>query len=747
MSETDAATEPQIDTTDTSAEQPAEPPHRDIVSRKPAKPGRRKPKIDTGAARKSVARRADRTIAIGPCEDPALRTALESDTVAWLRYFFQDDGEIEAPFSHPFSGQHLEIIAAIDAAIDVGGDQAIAASRGEGKSTLTERVTLKAVLQGRVRFAAIFGATGPLAANSLEEIKLALETNNRLHALYPEVCVPIRALENIPQRASAMILSGHRHDDGTPFEEAAADFTWTGREVTLPRVPGAPASGATISTRGLDGAVRGLKKKGRRPDIAIIDDPDDEETARSEEQTKKLKKKIDRAIAGLGSQSKPIARVLLTTLQTSTSVSAIFTDPAQKPSWKGKRFKFLAKKPTRLDLWEKFVEMRQEDWKLGTDNAHLFYLANQVAMDDGAEVSNAYRFDPNTQASALEFYFSQVAKLGQEAVSTEYDNEPPVEAASEDIVLTAKRIQKQINGLKRQVIPEGTTHITRGIDCKKQALHWAVRAWLPDGSPHTIDYGVTEVLGTKYGESDGVELALRNAILKGHEEFMAAEYRFADGELATELLEDSLTLIDCRWQREAVVGACRLIGDHTRIMPVMGYGRSKGVRGVFRPGKARTATCKPGQNYNLVLESCTIDGKQIRFWCVQVDADYWKNYEHERWLTGEGKPGRALIWGETDARSIRFGDLSRDQKAHTAYAHHLTNESEVDGVWKTKSDNVHWLDGSCYSDVGYRVLITNIRPVAPAVEPAEAAQVAEAAGTAQPPPRKKSKAERAVYFD
>lgn len=721
------------------AETPVEVAQCDTMSPKRRKSGRRKPKVDTGAARKSAARRLDRTIQIPPCDDPALRATLEADTVAWLRYIFQDDGEIEAPFSHPFSPQHLEIIAAIDTAIDVGGDQAIAASRGEGKSTLTERVALKAVLQGRVRFAAIFGATGPLAANSLEEIKLALETNGYLLALYPEVCVPIRALENVPQRAGAMILAGVRHDNGATFEDASADFEWTGKEVTLPRTPGAPASGATISTRGLDGAVRGLKKKGRRPDIAIIDDPDDEETARSIEQTKKLQKQIDRAIAGLGSQSKPISRVLLTTLQTASSVSAIYTDPAQKPSWKGKRFKFLAKKPARLDLWEKFVGMRQEDWKLGTDNAHQFYLSNQVAMDDGAEVSNPYRFDPATQSSALEFYYSQVAKLGQEAVSCEYDNEPPVEQASDDIVLSAKRIQKQISGLERQVIPEGTTHITQGIDCKKQALHWAVRAWLPDGSPHTVDYGVTEVLGTKYGESEGVEAALTAAILKRYEEFRTGEYRFADGEMATDLIEDSLTLIDCRWQREAVVAACRLIGDHTRIMPVMGFGKSKGVKGVFRPGKATTATCKPGQNYNLVLDQCVIDGKMIRFWCVQAHTDYWKTWEHERWLTGEGKPGRMLIWGQHDAKSSRFGDLSRDMRHHNSYAHHLTNEYETDGVWKTRSENVHYFDGSYYSDVASRIKGVNIpfKPMLPSSPEV----------TAQPTPVKRTKAERTTYFD
>lgn len=722
------------------------PGESDTVSRSatPAskKKGRKKRKIDTGAALKRAKTRNDRTILIPPCSDPILRQTLEADTVQWLMYVFQDCGEIEAPFSNPFSDQHLEIIQALDTAIDIGGDQALAASRGEGKSTLTERTTLKAILQGRVRFAAIFGATGPLSSNSLEEIKLALETNPRLLDLYPEVCVPIRALENIPQRAGGMLVSGNRHDNGLPFEENAADFSWTGREVTLPCVPGSPSSGAIISTRGLDGAVRGLKKKGRRPDIAIIDDPDDEETARSLEQTKKLTKQIDRAIAGLGSQTRPIARALLCTIQTGTSVSAIYTDPTQKPSWKGKRFKFLVKKPARGDLWEKFVSLRQDDWQHGTDKAHAFYLANRMAMDDGAEVSNQYRFDPASQSSALEFYYTQVAKLGQEAVSCEYDNEPPVEAASEEIVLTAKRIQKQISGKARQIVPEGTTHITMGIDCKKVALHWAVRAWLPDGTPNTIDYGVTEVLGTKYGESEGVESALTRAIIGHYEGFQAAEYRFEDGESASELIENSLTLIDCRWQRDAVVSACRQLGDHMRIMPVMGFGKSKGYRGVFRAQKKVTPTCKPGHHYNIVLDTCVIDGKVIRYWSVQTDADFFKTWEHERWLIGEGQPGRMSVWGEHDAKSLRFGDLSRDMRAHHSYAHHLTNEHERDGVWVSRSDNVHYLDASCYSDVSSQIVLARKANMITTL-PREHATAIEG----EPKPAVRPKRERVVYHD
>lgn len=42
----------------------------------------------------------------------------------------------------------------------------------------------------------------------------------RLHADYPEVCVPVRALENTPNRAHYQVVSGDRHDDGKPYEAA-----------------------------------------------------------------------------------------------------------------------------------------------------------------------------------------------------------------------------------------------------------------------------------------------------------------------------------------------------------------------------------------------------------------------------------------------------------------------------------------------------------------------------------------------
>jgi hypothetical protein len=73
-------------------------------------------------------------------------------------------------------------------------------------------------------------------------------------------------------------------------------------------------------------------------------------------------------------------------------------------------------------------------------------------------------------------------------------------------------------------------------------------------------------------------------------------------------------------------------------------------------------------------------------------------------MTTPGRPGALHVFGKSSERPDR---LSADEKQHYPYAHHLTNEIEVEEVikgtlkrfWKPKSDNTHWLDASYYSDV------------------------------------------------
>ena len=136
------------------------------------------------AQRKRDARAAAKEVQVPPCQAPARRARLEADDTEWLRYYFHE------LFWYPFTTQQFEMIEAIRNAIRYGGDQAIAASRGEGKTKLFERTLLKYTLAGVIKFSVLFAAAGSAAQDSLQSIMGEIETNKRLCADF-EVCVPV----------------------------------------------------------------------------------------------------------------------------------------------------------------------------------------------------------------------------------------------------------------------------------------------------------------------------------------------------------------------------------------------------------------------------------------------------------------------------------------------------------------------------------------------------------------------------
>ena len=589
----------------------------------------------------------------------------------------------------------------IGVAIRVGGDQAMAATRGEGKTKYFERLALKYVFQGLIAFPVLFAATGSKAEDSLEAIKAAIQDNDRLCDDYPEVCVPVRALNNTPNRAHYQLVTGKRHDNGKPYKLVPSRFKWCGREIVLPAVPGSPSAGAIIATRGLDAEVRGLNKRDHRVDLAGIDDPDTEETVNSDEQAAKLENRIDRGIAGLGGQKRRVGRVMLTTLQRTQCVSAKFTDPMQKPSWQGRRFRFLVRRPDRQDLWDEYVSQWHADLQGGDPfarRAHQFYVEHREAMDSGVQVSNPNRFDETKlpdgtqlELSAVQHYYNQVARLGQDAVSTEYDNDPPAEAGPVESGITAHRVQRQVSGYPRKIVPPGCTVVTQGIDCRKVALHRVVRAWRPDGTGFTIDYGVQDVHGTTVGSDEGVDVAVSKAIQAVAELLRDGPYRTIDGDV----VPVALTLVDAGWRTEAVYHACRELG--LGWMPAMGFGRSAGcVQANFNTPTHTSHDRKPGDGWFLSKRPGGV-------WLACMDTDRWKAWEHDRWMTPANKPGTMFLFGESDGGER----LSFDEKAHFSYSKHIVAEVEVEeaikGVlkrkWKAKSDTNHYLDASYMADV------------------------------------------------
>ena len=156
-------------------------------------------------------------------------------------------------FNLPWSDDHLKVIAKIERAVLLGGLFAMAMPRGSGKTSLCERACLWAVLYGHREFPALIGSDEKHAAGMLESIKVELETNTALGEDFPEVTVPIRALEGINQRAAGQLYRGKQTYIG-----------WTANEIVLPTMPGSASSGAIIRVAGITGSIRGMKNTSGR---------------------------------------------------------------------------------------------------------------------------------------------------------------------------------------------------------------------------------------------------------------------------------------------------------------------------------------------------------------------------------------------------------------------------------------------------------------------------------------------------
>jgi len=334
--------------------------------------------------------------------------------------------------------------------------------------------------------------------------------------------------------------------------------------------------------------------------------------------------------------------------------------------------------------------------------ANQFYLDNREAMDAGAVVSNPYRFDSTLLAdgsprevSALQHCFNIVADRGRNAFNTEYQNDPPESTGPVESGINVQLIQKQLSGYPRGVIPPGCTILTQGVDIGKWDVHWVVRAWKPDGTAFTIDYGIQKTAGAKFAIDEGTDQAIYDAILRRAEEFTAAAYCNEQGEL----IRDPLTLVDASYRTDAVYGACTTIG--MGWLPVMGFGKS--VRGAaqanFSQAQRAGPDCTPGDGWKMV--------RRGPIWLVEADTDRWKAFEHDRWMTPVDQAGCFFLFGESD----HGAQFSVDERSHGQYAHQVCAEVEVEDMqrgvlrrrWKTTSKDNHFLDASYYSSVAAQI--------------------------------------------
>jgi hypothetical protein len=645
--------------------------------------------------RKRTQRAADKDVVIRSLTPDQLewRKLLELDDEEWLRFFFPD------LFWYTFTPQQKVMIQAIGEAITHGGDQAVAASRGEGKTTLFECLLLKYCLQGVVRFAVLFGATGAHAEASLETIKAAITENQQLSEYYPEVCDCVTALEDTPNRAHYQTVSGRRMDTGEEFAQQRNKFSWCGPQIVFPSVPGSPSAGAIIATRGLDAAVRGLKKLGRRPDVVGIDDPDTDETVGNPDtQGRKLVKRIDHGIGALGGQQRRVARVMLTTLQSRNCPSAWFTDPQVKPAWSGKRFRFLIKPPTRIDLWEQYQSLRKANQQAGdklATGAHAFYVEHRSEMDAGAEVANPNRYNPEIEASALEFYFNEVADKSLEYAQTELDNDPPATLEG-SLSLTSYRVRTECrSGTDHRIVPDSTKRLCIGGDVKKLGLHWVAIAFDERAVGSIVDYNFWR-FDTEGRKPETCETLILEGLHAWWDWVRTGPFKDDSGEV----WDPDYVLVDRGWKEEGwnaqpVIQWAATVGRF--VMP------SKGIPNYRRP--QQTKLLQIGDNLHIDWRT----GQPL----AEINADHFKLRVQEGFLADFGVPGSLGLYNP------RLDHRGRDDSQQfQRYSEHIVSEEWDAGKGKFKPPHGenHYLDATALARAAAVIGGLSVNP-APQVKP------------------------------
>lgn len=222
---------------------------------------------------------------------------------------------------------------------------ACAAPRGEAKTTFVDVFFLLwCLVTGRKRYILIIADAFEQAASFLEAVKVELESNPRLLSDFPEHCGEGRV--------------------------------WNvGTAIT--------AQNVKIQAFSAGRRMRGLRHGPHRPDLALLDDLENDENVRSPEQRDKLEAWLLRTVLSLGPADDSMDVVYIGTILHYDSVLARVL---KKPQWQGKTFRAIMRMPNRMDLWESWEALYKTPPD-GPEKARKFYDKNRKKMEAGAQIS------------------------------------------------------------------------------------------------------------------------------------------------------------------------------------------------------------------------------------------------------------------------------------------------------------------------------------------------------------------------
>lgn len=238
--------------------------------------------------------------------------------------------------------EHLEDVyyKIIDKLKPYGLRFAIAAPRGFGKSTdVSIAFPIWCIVNNLKYFITIFSDAIELAETLVEAIKVELAENERLKQDFPEAC--------------------------------GIGVVWKVGELVS-------SNNVKVKAYGSGKRVRGVKHGTYRPDLAIIDDLENDTNVRSRTQRDKLEEWLDEAVENLGSVDDTMDILYIGTILHRDSVLA---RKLKLKFWHPVTFRALLSYPKRMDMWEEYSSIYKYE---GVEEARNYYLENKEFMDEGA---------------------------------------------------------------------------------------------------------------------------------------------------------------------------------------------------------------------------------------------------------------------------------------------------------------------------------------------------------------------------
>jgi len=607
-------------------------------------------------------------------------------------------------FALPFGADHMTMIGVLERALRRGGQFAFAMPRGSGKTSICEGAALWAVLYGHRQYVVLIAATAEQAGKMIESLRAEIDCNDKLSRDHWDAVGPLRALEGSATRARAQTVEGER---------VHAEFKTA--KIVFPQIEGSPASGCIIESRGLTGHLRGLRHKTadgktRRPDFALVDDPQTDESARSLTQCDDREALLCGTVLGLAGPRKKIAAVCPCTVIERGDLADRLLDGKRHPEWQGQRARMVYDWPAAQGtLWKEYAELRREGMRQGDGGkgADEFYRARRAEMDAGARVGWEHRYNGD-ELSAIQSAENLLIDRGERVFGAEFQNDP-IQARPSVYELSADVVLSRLNGMPRLTVPPSAPWVVAFIDVNvARGLHWAAVAYGQDFAGWVLDYGRYPPDGSPLFTKDrSAGETEAQAIYRGLTEvatlILSREFRREDG---TQVGVDRI-LVDCGYQMDVVFNWMRAQRRPQQISCSRGYGSR-----TYRPTHA---IGRPGEGWHW-----TDYARKGRVLCQ--NADPWRMHAQKAFMLPPGAPGSLSLYGEEPAV---HRDLARHVVAETL-AEFNPGERMDFYLWYQKPNEPNdWLDcltGCCVaaSTLGASIVGKGARVELPAGPPAVA---------------------------